>query len=573
MKKAAAKTPRKRAPRKKKVYPEIDALLLLASKCGYVPPNLTEWHDIDWEEYEEDPDRYRINGREVTRAERVLGFAKTFLVVPEGPLQGQPLILDDYQSFFVYAVFDAPAAVRKAILSVARRNGKTLVVGAILWSFICGPEAHVNSVVACAAMSKEQAKVAYRLMKLMAGPALEGHYRLIDSTGRIFGLSKNVELITLSREAKTGHGKSIKILLIDEAGQIEAQNDDYLDMLFTSQGSYEDAITFIISTQAPSDAAFLSTEIDSAEKHQPKDVVCHVHAAPNDCDITDQKAWFMANPGLGKYRSLKDMQSLVDSALRIPSKQSGVKNLNLNQRVTQFELAFAPEQWKAAGGQIDLDVIRNSEMVSCGIDLSQRTDLTAAVVAGLDPETDILHLKVFAFAPEEGLRERILRDKTPYDVWVDQGHLILCPGAVVSFEFVMGYLRQWESDESVSINKVVYDRWRIEEAKKEAERCGFATNAEWLELGQGMKDQTVAIERLEDRLLTGRLLHGNSPPLNAAAATAVVQYDAAGNRKIVKSDSTKRHTHRRRIDPLSAALSAVAPFSVEEVVDVSSWIA
>lgn len=567
-----AKRPRK--PRGKPECPPIDELLLRAARCGYRPPNLREWHDIDWEAYDYDPDGYRINGREVTRAERVLGFAKRYLVIPEGSpdVVGTPLILDDYQAFFVYAVFDAPVAVRKAILSVARRNGKTLVVGAILWSFICGPESILNSVVACAAMSKDQAKLAYRLMKLMAGPELEGHYRLVDSGGRIFGLSKNVELITLARDAKTGHGRSIRVLLIDEAGQIEASNDDYLDMLFTSQGTYEDAITFIISTQAPTDAAFLSTEIDSATEHQPENVVCHVHAAPDDCDINDETAWRMANPGLGKYRSLKDLRNLVQAALLLPAKQSGVKNLNLNQRVTQYELAFAPEQWKAAGGAIDMNVFRSTSMVSCGIDLSQRTDLTAAVFGGLDDENDILHIKALAFAPEEGLRERIMRDKTPYDVWVEQGHLILCPGAVVSFEFVMGYLRRWCEENQINVDKVVYDRWRIDEAKREAERVGFAQNAEWLELGQGMKDQTVAIERLEDRLLTGRLLHGSSPPLNMAAASAIVQYDAAGNRKIVKADNTKHHSHRRRIDALSAALSAVAPFAVEEVVDVSSWI-
>lgn len=67
------KATRKRTARTKRVYPEIDPALLARVPAGaYIPPNLTEWHDIDAEEFQEDPYRYRINGRPVTNAERVL---------------------------------------------------------------------------------------------------------------------------------------------------------------------------------------------------------------------------------------------------------------------------------------------------------------------------------------------------------------------------------------------------------------------------------------------------------------------------------------------------------------------
>lgn len=51
------KAARKRTPRKKQAY---------------IPPNLTEWRDIDAVAYQKDPERYRINGRRVTSGERVL---------------------------------------------------------------------------------------------------------------------------------------------------------------------------------------------------------------------------------------------------------------------------------------------------------------------------------------------------------------------------------------------------------------------------------------------------------------------------------------------------------------------
>lgn len=503
--------------------------------------------------------------------DKVLAFSAGYLIVPEGPLIGKPLELDEYQAAFVYAVFGPDTPVKKAILSVARRNGKTLVIGAVLWAYILGPAAVQNSVVACTAMSKDQAKLAFRLMKLMAGPKLEGRYRIVDSKGQIFGLNKNVELITLSREAKTGHGRSIRVLLIDEAGQIEAPNDDYLDMLFTSQGSYDDAITFIISTQAPTDAAFLSAEIDAATTNQPKGTVCHVYAADADADINDPEQWAYANPGLGKFRSLSDMEKLAQDAKLIPSKQTGFKNLNLNQRVTQHELAFAPEAWRACNAMPSLDVFRNASSVCVGIDLSQKSDLTAAVVAAKDDEGRA-HLLVYPFAPEDGLHQRSIRDKTPYDVWAREGVLHLCPGGIIGYDFVFSFLTERFLELGINPTTIAYDRWRMVEAKHEAERANFAPNAEWLEWGQGFQSMTVAIERFEDLLLRGKICHGDNPALNASAMTAVVAYDAAGNRKLEKGDGKKNHSHRRRIDPLQAALMAVAPLAVAEVVDVSLWI-
>jgi hypothetical protein len=91
----------------------------------------------------------------------------------------------------------------------------------------------------------------------------------VPSTKRIVGLRQNVEYQALSRDAKTGHGQGVYVLVIDEAGQIDAPNDDFLDMLRTSLGTYSDSREFIISTQAPSDAAFLSVEIDSAIADHP----------------------------------------------------------------------------------------------------------------------------------------------------------------------------------------------------------------------------------------------------------------------------------------------------------------
>lgn len=510
----------------------------------------------------------------ITKGDVAIRWIQKNLIVPEGPLMGQPLSLDPYQTAFVYAIFDNPVLTKKAILSVGRRNGKTLVIGAILWLYIAGPFAVRNSVVASAAMSRDQAKVAFRLMKLMAGNRLTGKYRVVPSSGTIVGLLKNVEYIPLARDAKTGHGKSIRVLLLDEAGQIEAPTDDFLDMLFTSQGSYEDAVTFIVSTQAATDSAFLSLEIDAAKQHQPEDVVCHVYASSQDCKLDDEIEWTYSNPGLaGGFRTISDLRKLSSEAKQMPSKQNGFRNLNLNNRVSLLDLAFSADTWKACCVPIQLETFKKATRITLGLDLSEKTDLTAAVLAAQDPDTGDVDVMPFTFSPTEGLAQRAMRDKAPYQAWVDAGQLHLCPGGIIDYDFLFQFLALKFEEYGFWPTEIVFDRWRINEAKAAAARAGFAPNATWIEWGQGFKDMGVALNRFEERLIKQTVRLGMDPALNMGAASSIVQYDPAGNRKLIKADSTKAHSHRRRIDTLVACVMAVAPFEEEGgPVDVSGWI-
>jgi len=48
-------------------------------------------------------------------------------------------VLDPFQCAFILAAFDSDVHVSKAILSMARRGGKTLLMAVILLAFIVGP--------------------------------------------------------------------------------------------------------------------------------------------------------------------------------------------------------------------------------------------------------------------------------------------------------------------------------------------------------------------------------------------------------------------------------------------------
>jgi phage terminase large subunit-like protein len=144
---------------------------------------------------------------------------------------------------------------------------------------------------------------------------------------------------------------------------------------------------------------------------------------------------------------------------------------------------------------------------------------------------------------------------------VNDGWLVAIPGATVDYEAVCEYLKGVLDDLAIEISAIAFDRWRINEFRGAAERTGFASYAEWQEVGQGYKDFSPRIERFEELLLQGKIRHGMHPLLNMAASNAIVVRDPSGNRKLDKAKSTLR------IDPLVAAVMATfASSQVEEMV-------
>jgi len=506
----------------------------------------------------------------MTTGERVCFFAEEYLVVPEGPMVGQPLKLEPFQVAFILCVFDNKYVTRKAILSIGRRSGKTFVIAVILLAFIVGPVAEINTLVCSAALSRDQAAVCFRLMYLMllASPKLDGLWRATPSSKKIFGLRKNVEYNALSADAKRGHGRLIKTLLLDEAGQIVESDNDYISMLVSSQGNFDDAQMFIVSTQAPSDQSYLSLEIDNAIREQPKKTVCHLYECDKEADIADEAEWYYAQPSLGKYRSIIDMREQVNDALKLPAKLPGVMNLLLNMRVSLSTLAISPMVWKQNAQQPDLKVFQGGAFVSCGLDLSTVNDLSCAVLTAKDSEGKV-HCLVYAFSPLTGIKERSMRDKVPYEEWARSGVIYAPPGQTLNYDLICEHMRVDLEEKGIVINEVHFDRWRIDVFKSAAVRQDFAKGAEFKECGMGFVSMGPRIDALETALLEGRIRHGMNPVLTLGAAHAVVEIDNVGNKRYTKKKSAQK------IDGLIALVMSAYPHVAPETtppVDVAALI-
>jgi phage terminase large subunit-like protein len=495
--------------------------------------------------------------KKMTRGERVCAFIEKYCYAPEGDKIGQPIKLEDFQLRFILEIYDNPYVTHSAYLSIARKNGKTALIACLLLAHLCGPEAVHNSQIVSGAQSKDQAAVVFELAAKMVNmnPALVKLVKVMPSGKRLLGIARNVLYRALAAEGKTAHGLSPVLAILDEVGQVIGPVDKFVTAITTAQGAYENPLLIAISTQAPTDADMFSTWID-AHKHAPDPrVICHVYAAPEDCELDDKRAWIAANPALGKFRSLSDVEKQAKSAMDMPANEPDFRNLVLNQRVETASPFVSRSVWQANGAEAGNI---NGKRIWIGLDLSSVNDLTALVAVD---DTGGVHSTFWL--PHIGLREKSRKDKVPYDLWEKEGFLKTTPGKAIEYEFVADYLRGLF--DTADVQALAFDRALMAHLTPWLVKADFSAHEleKFQPYGQGTLSMTPALRELEEKLVNTKLRHGNHPVLTMCAANARVVGDS-GARKF-----DKKHA-RGRIDGMVSLAMAVGvmPITTEEQTSV-----
>lgn len=500
-----------------------------------------------------------------TRGGRVIAFIHKYCRAPEGKHVGKPLRLSEFQKRFIREIYDNPHGTSRAYLSIARKNGKTVLIACLVLAHLVGPEARLNSQIISGARSREQAALVFKaaLKMVRLSPELAKIVHSVDSKKELVGLAMNVEYRAISAEAGTAHGLSPVLAILDEVGQVKGPSDAFVEAITTAQGAYDDALLIAISTQAATDADLFSVWIDDAAKSRDPHIVSHVYSAPSDCDIMDKAAWEAANPGLGAFRSSKELSDRAEIALRVPSEENSFRWLYLNQRIAGDAPFLSASVWKACGAVPDTDF--SGCAVYAALDLSEVRDLTSLTMIAKKGSTWQVAQKFWL--PADGLAEKSRADRVPYDVWERQGYLEKTPGKTVDYDWIAS--RIFEMHQRVPFRKIAFDRWNFKHLKPCLIRAGFTDEevdgdaAIFVQFGQGFQSMSPALRTLEGMVLRQEIAHGDNPVLTMCIANATTLSDPAGNRKLVKSKS------RGRIDgavtlAMAAAVAAEDDGKAEE---------
>jgi phage terminase large subunit-like protein len=482
------------------------------------------------------------------RATAVIKFIER-LTVPSGTGQGKPFRLEPFQKRFIRDIYESYVGdrrvVRRAILSMARKNGKTALIAAIVLAHLIGPEAVVHGEIYSAANDRDQAAIVYKFARQMVElePELAKEIELVPSTKTMVARRTGSVYRAISAEAGTKHGYLPSVVIYDELAQ--AKNRDLYDVLDTSFGARQEPLFITISTQSNDPEHIMSKLIDDGVSGIDPAIVCHLYAADEDCELADEKQWHKANPALGKFRDYEDLATAIRKAIRMPAEEPKVRNLFLNQRVSPIASLISRAEWMACAGEAPL---QEGEEVYLALDLSSVADLTALLVGSV---ADPCRIEPHFWKPRDHLTEHASRDfgsgSHRYSEWADAGHLKISPGKTINPEAVALFIA--EMKQRYKVKGMAYDRWRINDILREFDRIGLQAyedcekGGDGLRLvpwGQGYKDMGPAIDALELAVIERQLIHPNNPVLNWNMANAVATMDPAGNRKLDKDKARFR---------------------------------
>lgn len=481
----------------------------------------------------------------LNRAERVIAFLED-LPITQGKLAGSKLRVRPWQRKFIEAVYreddQGNRPVRTAILSMARKNGKTQLVAGLALCHLAGPESEPRGEVYAAANDRFQAGKTFAEMVAI----INSHAELADRLN-IIRFRKEIEVMdgegkgsifaALSSDAATKLGLSPSFTVVDELGY--APKRELYDALDTAMGARENPLLVAISTQAPDDHHVFSELIDYGLKVNAGEIAdpsfhLTLYTAPDAADPWSPETWKLANPALDDFRSLGDVERQAAQAARIPSKENDFRNKILNQRVAAHVRFIAKAEWDACNGPVDIEALKGRSCFGA-LDLSAARDLSAWLLVFPNDDGSFDVLPRF-FLPEAGIGDKSEADRVPYDVWAKQGLITLVPGRTIDPAFIAEAMA--EDAARFDIQAIAYDRWRIEDLKRELAAIGLELPL--VPHGQGFKDMSPAVDVLERAVAETKLRHGGNFVLTMCASNAVITKDAAGGRKLDKSKASGR---------------------------------
>lgn len=480
---------------------------------------------------------------------------------------GEPFVLQDWQYEVLWDVYGTVneqgyRQYRYAYLEIPKKNGKTtLIAGLSVYHLTCDPP---QGQIYCCAADRTQAGLVYKAAVSMIeqDEELSKLLKITDSRKEIKNIETGTVLKVLSAEAFTKHGINPTVVIFDE---LHAQpNRELWDvMTFGAGATRKEPLWWVITTAGDDpDRNSIGWEVhEQAIKLRDGELVdptwyVKIYGIDEDDDIFDEEVWYRVNPSLGHAIPIEVLRSEAVAARNSETSERLFRWLRLNQWISTKRIGWQPlTLWDSTNGSWDLSEL-TSKRCYPGLDLSSTTDITGVVYLFPPQEGfDDWRFIQEAWIPEENMKERVLRDKVPYDRWVNQKYLHATPGDVVDYEFVEAKILA--TNKQYDIQTLGTDPWNSRMLTQRLMRKGVNV----VEIPQNMKHMSPAMKMIEQLMKRGLMSHEKNPLARWCWGNVVVATDGNENIKPMKNKSTER------IDLTVALINAMATAMLFEEVD------
>ena len=391
-----------------------------------------------------------------------------------GKSAGKNFILEPWEKWIIANIYGwyykdtGLRVVNKVFIMVARKNGKSALIGAMsIAELLLGePGGQIYNIAA----SREQAKLLFD-MESAFGKGLDPNRKYMKfQRDRIFFNKMNSYSRCLASDTGKLDGLNPSFFVCDET---HAYPDSKIwDVLISGQGFRENPLAVQISTAGYKLYGFCHTYrqmcIDILEGLKEDDTqFTALYELDDGDDWTDESTWIKANPNLDVTISRKYLREQVQAAKNQPSLEVGVKTKNFNFWVSSSDVWITTENLQKQSRDISLEDFKD-KAVYVGVDLAAVSDITAVTL--LAENGDELITKTFYYLPSSCFENNVNAEK--YKVWSRTGELIICPGNVTDFNVITNDFLKWRQM-GLNIYSVSYDSWNAVQWATEMTEANF----------------------------------------------------------------------------------------------------
>ena len=403
----------------------------------------------------------------------------------KGKAQGEPFILLPWQTWVYASIFgwkykeNNLRVTKKALLFVARKNGKTALSAAICLTQLL-LDKNNGQEIDFVANTGAQARIGFDMTTKFA--------KSMDPNGLLFKKRRDSikmpltdsEVDVLNADGMTLDGRNASTFIQDE---FAAAKDWYVwENMSSSQGFQLQplgiAITsanFLLDGYPCYELRKTCISILKGELEDDSQFAALYELDEDDDYLNDEECWIHANPGLDTVVERQYLRDRVKTAKNQPFLEFAVKTKQFNIFCQSSDIWIRNEVIKNVMEPVDLNDFYGSTCYS-GVDLSATSDLTCTTLM-FPPDSsrskwpDKYVFKSNIYIPACALEESV--NKTIYKNWIDHGYAILTSGNTVDYDWILKDLIDIPHNYNIYYSVIAYDQYNATQWAINATNAGL----------------------------------------------------------------------------------------------------
>ena len=438
---------------------------------------------------------------------------------------------------------------QKSVLLIARKNGKTFLVGLIfILLLLLEPD---YSEFYSVAPDKQLSTIVKNEMGKMIdkSPDISDVFEVLASEIRCS--PNKSKMIPLANSDGRLDGRKANVFVADEVGSL--RNSYPIRAMESSQMNMLNKLGVLISTAYETTTNAMTIEVDYAEKVldgliEDEGLFSLLYQPSEPKNWFEDKAILETNP-LAQIieENFIDIKKIRDKAIESPSERSNYMTKHLNIFVdgdTTETFVSLDDLRKGKIPERSFDW-RNKE-VYIGVDMSQSDDNTSVAMVHYDAATDTFYNKVWVFLPEDKAKEKTKVENVDYFYMQEKGWAYHVGIGIIDYTFVEEFVMNLEKKYGVIIKGIGYDRWNAASSVGKWSKEGFLT----IMIGQNGNNLHSTNKKIKESVLTNKWKYEENDLLEINFKNVRVVYDSN-----LKSFLNKKKSVGK-IDMVAATLNA-----------------